>query len=159
MLRSNKPKKASTPKVVTSEKSGGSNEAVWDIICDLLKQKNGDKFRKLFYDGDISGYGFPSRKDAPIVGANDHIGPQTLPTTPAPVGNAFMHSALSQPGGTDKSVPYGRRMGAQEKRTAMAAASSRPTGIEWVLALRGGFPVPYAIPMGADNSRASGRNG
>lgn len=69
MLRSQKPKKVSAAKVAITEKAGGStggNEAVWDIICDLLKQKNGDKFRKLFYDGDITGYGSQSEADAAL---------------------------------------------------------------------------------------------
>ena len=73
-----------------------------------------------------------------------------------------MHSALSQPGAADKSVPYNHRMGAEENRTAMAGASPRPTGIEWVRAVRDGKPVPYGHRMGAQGNRtamaaASGR--
>lgn len=93
MLRSAKPKKASTAKVAIPEKSDGStggNEAVWDIICDLLKQKNGDKFRRLFYDGDITGYGSQSEADATLCSMTAfRTGPE-----PELINAVFKESAL-----------------------------------------------------------------
>ena len=38
-------------------------DPVWDIVASLYKQKNGEKFRKLYADGDISDYGSPSEAD------------------------------------------------------------------------------------------------
>ena len=69
MLRSKKPKKATAPKDTAVERiiDGTTDDsAVFDIVCSLLKQQNGEKFRKLFYDGDFSEYGTQSEADAAL---------------------------------------------------------------------------------------------
>lgn len=52
-------------KVKYSEKRNGDRE-IFDIVCNLRKQKNGDKFRKLYDDGDLTGYGSQSEADAAL---------------------------------------------------------------------------------------------
>jgi P4 family phage/plasmid primase-like protien len=42
---------------------GADNDTVWDIICKLRKQKNGEKFSKLYDRGDFSDYGSRSEAD------------------------------------------------------------------------------------------------
>jgi len=42
------------------------DKVTFDIICNLRKQKNGDKFRRLFDEGDISDYGTHSEADAAL---------------------------------------------------------------------------------------------
>jgi putative DNA primase/helicase len=44
-----------TEKAIYSKKRDVAR-ATFDIVCNLRKQKNGDKFKKLYDDGDISGY-------------------------------------------------------------------------------------------------------
>ena len=69
MRRSSKPKKTAVTKTITAEtvSSGAVDEGpVFDIICSLLKQQNGEKFRKLFYDGDFTEYGTQSEADAAL---------------------------------------------------------------------------------------------
>ena len=75
----NKPLKESTAAVLTtldknmrrkektkySAKRDGDRET-FDIICNLRKQKNGEKFKKLYDDGDFSGYGSQSEADAAL---------------------------------------------------------------------------------------------
>lgn len=46
--------------------SRDGDKPTFDLICNLRKQKNGDKFKKLFDDGDISGYGSRSEADAAL---------------------------------------------------------------------------------------------
>ena len=46
--------------------SRDGDKALFDIICNLRKQKNGEKFRKLFDYGDISDYGTHSEADAAL---------------------------------------------------------------------------------------------
>lgn len=46
--------------------SRDGDKVIFDLICNLRKQKNGDKFRKLFDDGDISDYGSHSEADAAL---------------------------------------------------------------------------------------------
>ena len=46
--------------------SRDGDKVTFDLICNLRKQKNGDKFRKLFDDGDISDYGSHSEADAAL---------------------------------------------------------------------------------------------
>ena len=50
-------------KIRYSEKRDGDDKELFDIVANLLKQKNGDKFRRLYHDGDISGYGSQSEAD------------------------------------------------------------------------------------------------
>ncbi len=42
------------------------NRADFDIVCNLRKQKNGDKFKKLYDEGDFSDYGSQSEADAAL---------------------------------------------------------------------------------------------
>jgi len=42
------------------------DRAYFDIVCNLRKQKNGEKFKKLYDEGDISGYGSQSEADAAL---------------------------------------------------------------------------------------------
>lgn len=42
------------------------NRADFDIACNLRKQKNGDKFKKLYDEGDFSDYGSQSEADAAL---------------------------------------------------------------------------------------------
>lgn len=49
-----------------SEKRDGSDKEVFDIVASLLKQKNGEKFRKLYNDGDYSEYGSQSEADCAL---------------------------------------------------------------------------------------------
>lgn len=42
------------------------DKETFDIICNLRKQKNGDKFKKLFDNGDFSDYGSHSEADAAL---------------------------------------------------------------------------------------------
>lgn len=39
---------------------------LFDLIANLTKQKNGDKFSKLYHDGDVSDYGSPSEADCAL---------------------------------------------------------------------------------------------
>lgn len=50
------------PKAKYSAKRDG-DRAVFDIVCDLRKQKNGDKFIRLYDKGDFSEYGSQSEAD------------------------------------------------------------------------------------------------
>ncbi len=52
-------------KIKYSEKRDG-DKASFDIVCNLRKQKNGEKFKRLYDDGDISGYGSQSEADAAL---------------------------------------------------------------------------------------------
>lgn len=53
-------------KVKYSAKRDGGDKEVFDIVASLLKQKNGEKFRKLYNDGDYSGYGSQSEADCAL---------------------------------------------------------------------------------------------
>ena len=53
------------PKAKYSAKRDGGR-AVFDIVCDLRKQKNGDKFIRLYDKGDFSEYGSQSEADAAL---------------------------------------------------------------------------------------------
>ncbi len=53
------------PKAKYSAKRYG-DRAVFDIVCDLRKQKNGDKFIQLYDKGDFSEYGSQSEADAAL---------------------------------------------------------------------------------------------
>ena len=53
------------PKAKYSAKRDG-DKAVFDIVCDLRKQKNGDKFIRLYDKGDFSEYGSQSEADAAL---------------------------------------------------------------------------------------------
>lgn len=52
-------------KIKYSEKRDGERSS-FDIVCNLRKQKNGEKFKKLYDEGDISGYGSQSEADAAL---------------------------------------------------------------------------------------------
>ena len=49
-----------------SAKRDGGDKAAFDIVANLLKQKNGEKFRKLYQDGDFSEYGSQSEADCAL---------------------------------------------------------------------------------------------
>lgn len=53
-------------KLKYSEKRDGGDKEVFDIVASLLKQKNGEKFRKLYNDGDYSEYGSQSEADCAL---------------------------------------------------------------------------------------------
>ena len=53
-------------KLKYSEKRDGGDKEVFDIVANLLKQKNGEKFHKLFDDGDYSEYGSQSEADCAL---------------------------------------------------------------------------------------------
>ena len=76
-------------KVKYSEKRDGDRE-IFDIVCNLRKQKNGDKFKKLYDDGDITGYGSQSEADAALCAL---IAFRTGPD-PAAIDEIFRSSAL-----------------------------------------------------------------
>lgn len=78
------------PKVKYSAKRDGEDRELFDIICDLRKQKNGEKFTKLFDHGDISDYGSHSEADAALCAM---IAFRTGPD-PEAVENVFGCSAL-----------------------------------------------------------------
>lgn len=54
------------PKEKYSAKRDGGDKAAFDIVASLLKQKNGEKFRKLYQDGDFSDYGSQSEADCAL---------------------------------------------------------------------------------------------
>lgn len=78
------------PKAKYSAKRDGEDRELFDIICDLRKQKNGEKFAKLFDHGDISDYGSHSEADAALCAM---IAFRTGPD-PETVENVFACSAL-----------------------------------------------------------------
>lgn len=53
-------------KVKYSEKRDGDDRELFDIVANLLKQKNGEKFCKLYSDGDFSDYGSQSEADCAL---------------------------------------------------------------------------------------------
>lgn len=53
-------------KVRYSEKRDGGDKEVFDLVASLLKQKNGEKFRKLYNEGDYSDYGSQSEADCAL---------------------------------------------------------------------------------------------
>ena len=78
------------PKAKYSAKRDGENRELFDIICDLRKQKNGENFAKLFDHGDISDYGSHSEADAALCAMIAfRAGPD-----PEAVENVFACSAL-----------------------------------------------------------------
>ncbi|MCD8328268.1 MAG: phage/plasmid primase, P4 family [Ruminococcus sp.] len=77
------------PKSSYSAKRDG-DRALFDTVCDLRKQKNGEKFSKLYDDGDFSDYGSQSEADAALCAM---IAFRTGPD-PAAVDEVFRSSAL-----------------------------------------------------------------
>lgn len=77
------------PKVKYSEKRDGS-KADFDIVCNLRKQKNGEKFCKLYDNGDFSDYNSRSEADAALCAM---IAFRTGPD-PAAIDEIFRGSAL-----------------------------------------------------------------
>lgn len=53
-------------KIKYSEKRDGDDRELFDIVANLLKQKNGEKFRKLYCDGDFSDYSSQSEADCAL---------------------------------------------------------------------------------------------
>ncbi len=49
-----------------SGKRDGDDRELFDIVANLLKQKNGEKFRKLYCDGDFSNYSSQSEADCAL---------------------------------------------------------------------------------------------
>lgn len=78
-----------TEKKKYSEKRDG-DRTDFDIICNLRKQKNGEKFKRLYDEGDISGYGSQSEADAALCAL---IAFRTGPDLAA-IDNVFRSSAL-----------------------------------------------------------------
>ena len=78
-----------TKKVKYSKKRDG-DRAIFDIVCNLRKQKNGDKFKKLYDEGDISGYASQSEADAALCAL---IAFRTGPD-PDAIDDIFRSSAL-----------------------------------------------------------------
>ncbi|MFV0363092.1 MAG: phage/plasmid primase, P4 family [Suipraeoptans sp.] len=76
-------------KIKYSEKRDG-DKASFDIVCNLRKQKNGEKFKKLYDEGDISGYGSHSEADAALCAL---IAFRTGPDSEA-IDDIFRSSAL-----------------------------------------------------------------
>ena len=56
MLRKVDRRKESKCEPATVIFDGSTDEADFDLVCSLLRQKNGEKFRKLYSDGDMSDY-------------------------------------------------------------------------------------------------------
>ncbi|MCD8381943.1 MAG: phage/plasmid primase, P4 family [Clostridiales bacterium] len=77
------------PKSSYSAKRDG-DRALFDTVCDLRKQKNGEKFSKLYDNGDFSDYGSQSEADAALCAM---IAFRTGPD-PAAVDEVFRSSAL-----------------------------------------------------------------
>lgn len=61
------------------------------IVQKLTLQKNGEKFRRLYYDGDISGYGSPSEADAALCSL---LAFRVGPDHPEVIDQLFRKSAL-----------------------------------------------------------------
>ncbi|MCD7831754.1 MAG: phage/plasmid primase, P4 family [Firmicutes bacterium] len=77
------------PKNSYSAKRDG-DRALFDTVCDLRKQKNGEKFSKLYDNGDFSDYSSQSEADAALCAM---IAFRTGPD-PAAVDEVFRSSAL-----------------------------------------------------------------
>lgn len=63
-----------------SKKRDGSDKEVFDIVANLLKQKNGEKFRKLYNDGDFSDYGSRFEADCALIAFRTGAHPQIIDT-------------------------------------------------------------------------------
>lgn len=73
-----------------SEKRDGDDGECFDIVANLRKQKNGEKFSQLYDRGDISGYGTQSEADAALCALIAfRAGPN-----PNAIDNVFRTSAL-----------------------------------------------------------------
>ncbi len=70
--------------------SRDGDKSTYDLICNLRKQKNGDKFKRLFDDGDISEYKTQSEADAALCAL---IAFRTGPD-PAAIDAIYRQSAL-----------------------------------------------------------------
>ena len=78
------------PKQKYSEKRDGGDKALFDIVCNLRKQKNEEKFSRLYDDGDYSDYGSQSEADCALCAM---IAFRTGPD-PEMINNVFRSSAL-----------------------------------------------------------------
>ncbi len=82
------------PKINYSESRDGDRED-FDIICSLRKQKNSDKFSKLYDHGDWQGCGYGSQSEAD-AGLCSMIAFRTCPDQEA-IDRLFRESALYRP--------------------------------------------------------------
>lgn len=78
------------PEKTESKKPAKSHDAAFDIVGNLLRQGNADKFRKLYHDGDFSEYGSQSEADCALCAM---IAFRTGPD-PAMIDRVFRTSAL-----------------------------------------------------------------
>ena len=117
-------------------KSRDGDRETFDIICNLRKQKNGDKFRKLFDDGDTSDYGSHSEADAALcamIAFRTGDAPEVIDTI-------FRQSAL-----------YRDKWERTDYRDATIALGIKTCGGEFH---RSKMPHPYFIKFSEDNGRA-----
>lgn len=70
--------------------SRDGDQAIFDIVCNLSRQKNGEKFNRLYYSGDYSDYGSHSEADLALC---TMIAFRTGPD-PAMIDEVFRSSAL-----------------------------------------------------------------
>lgn len=68
----------------------GDDQELFDIICDCRRFKNGDKFSKLYDQGDISDYGSHSEADLALCGMLAF----RIGNCPSLIDDAFRNSAL-----------------------------------------------------------------
>ncbi len=73
-----------------SEKRDGDDKTLFDIVCNLRKQKNGEKFSRLYDNGDFSDYGSQSEADCALCAM---IAFRTGPD-PEMIDRVFRSSAL-----------------------------------------------------------------
>lgn len=138
MRRSTKAKKSGVTKTKTVvQASGGSTDegAVFDIVCSLMKQKNGEKFRKLFYDGDFTDYGTQSEADAALCAL---IAFRTGPD-PDAIDAVFRTSAL-----------YREKWEREDYRTATILCGIEACGGQFHKSV---MPHPYFIKFNEDTGQ------
>ena len=90
MLRQNKKKNIQSPPISIPKKSASLDDEAFDIVCNLRKQKNSEKFCKLYDGGDFSDYGSQSEADCALCAI---IAFRTGPD-PDAIDNIFRGSAL-----------------------------------------------------------------
>ena len=90
MLRQNKKQNIQSPPISIPKKSASLDDEAFDIVCNLRKQKNSEKFCKLYDGGDFSDYGSQSEADCALCAI---IAFRTGPD-PDAIDNIFRGSAL-----------------------------------------------------------------
>lgn len=80
------------PDIKATNINGGADNA-WDIICKLRRQKNGEKFSKLFDVGDFSDYGSQSEADLALCCMIAY----RTGDNPSAIDSIFRQSALYRP--------------------------------------------------------------